>query len=327
MDWIILDAATVAAHLPADLAEHYATWLAANPDKAGRLGEIVANTVAEFRDNIRSNPANTLDPDEAALPQSCVRHAENIIFFQLSMELGLDLDTEGTQSMTRADIFLRQIAYKRFTTSGGDAATSPSPAYAVPETPTGRALPLLALAVCLLVSPAHAGWIANPRRASVDSEVQVMLAPQSYTKTTITLFGHLQGIDHRFASILPAITSLGLASQQGLGAFLAATNGTAYGGLNIPAWGEVPPATGPAGVGSEPIRFRGRGTGGQSYGADMKVGYYPEDQTGEWNLIISNTWNHKRGIVVHSGLLDLIAGPGLRVVTNAQGIPQLSVAP
>jgi hypothetical protein len=123
----------------------YQSWLAANPDKSGRLGEIVANTLAEVRDNIRSNPANTLDADEAKIPQSCVRHAENIIFFQLAMEMGLDIDTEGNQSMTRADIFLRQISFKRFTTSGGEAATSPSPSYAVPEPSTGRVLPALLL--------------------------------------------------------------------------------------------------------------------------------------------------------------------------------------
>ena len=199
MEWITLDTAIVTAHLPSDLAVEYQTWLVANPGKSGRLAEIVANTVAEVRDNIRSNPANTLDADESKVPQSCVRHAENIIFFQLAMEMGLDIDTEGNQSMTRADIFLRQISFKRFTTSGGEAATAPSPSYSVPESSTGRALPLLALIVLLFAPYAQAGWVANPRRASVDTEIQVTVVPQHYAPTATTLFGHLQGIDNSFA--------------------------------------------------------------------------------------------------------------------------------
>ena len=190
MDWVTLDGSVAAAHLPSDLASAYQSWLSANPDKAGRLDELVANTVAEFRDNIRTNPVNVLDPDPAKIPQSCVRHAESIVFFQLAMEMGVDLDTEGTQSMTRADIFLRQIAYQRFTTTSGDEST-PSPAYTVPGTPGV----LLALLCMLLAWPAEAGWIANPRRASVDTEITATLAPQHYTNTTITLFGHLEGID------------------------------------------------------------------------------------------------------------------------------------
>jgi hypothetical protein len=349
VDWIILDAVTVAAHLPADLAAAYTTWLAANPDKSGRLGEIVANTLAEVRDNIRSNPANTLDADATKIPQSCVRHAENIIFFQLAMEMGLDIDTEGNQSMTRADIFLRQISFKRFTTSGGEAAASPSPSYAVPDRPASPALPLLLVLALLLVSPAHAGWVANPRRASVDTEIQVTLAPRAYTNTTITLFGHLQGIDNRLDLILPTLSgaylerntwdggtnnlnrttawqSLGLGDPAhiGWGVFMSATNGCAYGGLFIPPWGEAPPATGIGNVGSESLRFRGRKYNGLSYGVDVFVGNYPEDPQGEWNLILSNTWNRKRGIVLTSALLDLIAGPGLGVTTNWQGIPQLA---
>ena len=158
MDWVTLDGSVAAAHLPSDLASAYQSWLSANPDKAGRLDELVANTVAEFRDNIRTNPVNVLDPDPAKIPQSCVRHAESIVFFQLAMEMGVDLDTEGTQSMTRADIFLRQIAYQRFTTTSGDEST-PSPAYTVPGTPGV----LLALLCMLLAWPAEAGWIANPR--------------------------------------------------------------------------------------------------------------------------------------------------------------------
>jgi hypothetical protein len=352
MDWIILVEATVTAHLPTDLHAEYLTWLTAHPDKAGRLAELTANVVAEFRDNIRSNPGNTLDPDAAKIPQSCLRHAESIIFFQLAMEMGVDLDTEGNQSMTRADIFLRQITYKRFTTSGGEQAEGPSPSYGVPERVKFPALPLLLIFSLIMSLDVQAGWITNPRRASSDTEIQVTLAPQHYTNTTITLFGHLQGLDNRLGAILPILSgayvdrllwdggtnglnpalarqSLGLgdAALASAGDFLVRTNPTVYGGMNIPAWGEAPPATGIGNVGSEAIRFRGRSHSGLSYGVDVFVGNYPQDPAAEWNLMISNSYNHKRGIVLTSAILDLIAGPGLRVVTNEFGIPQLGVAP
>jgi hypothetical protein len=169
VDWVTLDAATVTSHLPTDLAAQYQAWVTANPDKATRLAQITANTVAEVRDNIRSNPANTLDPDTSKIPQSATRHAESIIFFQLSMEMGLDIDTEGTQSMTRADMFLRQISYNHFTTTGGDAAEGPTPGYTVPdrlELPR-RALPLLlACVLAVTVPPARRSTRGGSRTRS-----------------------------------------------------------------------------------------------------------------------------------------------------------------
>ena len=216
MEWIVLDEPTVTAHLPSDLAAEYAAWLLAHPDKAGRLAEIVANTVAEVRDTIRGNPANTLDADPTKIPQSCVRHAENIVFFQLAMEMGLDIDTEGNQSMTRADIFLRQISFKRFQTTGGDGATTPSPHYTVPERSTSRVLPLILLGLMALVAPvSEAGWITAPRRASTDAEVTVTYAPTFYSEASTLLFGHLEGIDDQLGFLLAQPTLTGGVKRAG----------------------------------------------------------------------------------------------------------------
>lgn len=232
MEWITLDAATVTAHLPTDLAGLYATWLAENPDKANRLAEITANTVAELRDNIRSNPANTLDPDPAKIPQSAIRHAESIIFFQLSMEMGLDIDTEGTQSMTRADMFLRQISYNHFATTGGESAEGPTPLYTVPdrlELPR-RALPVLLLVMAVTLAPCQrleAGWIANQRTVQ-DTSVNVTFAPQRYTNANTQLYGHLQGIDAFLAGLIPFITN-----QSGSGAYLSLSGGNLNGDLGL----------------------------------------------------------------------------------------------
>lgn len=231
MEWITLDAATVTSHLPTDLAAQYQAWVTANPDKANRLAQITANTVAEVRDNIRSNPANTLDPDTTKIPQSATRHAESIIFFQLSMEMGLDIDTEGTQSMTRADMFLRQISYNHFTTTGGEAGEGPTPGYTVPdrlELPR-RALPLL-LALSLILpscTPMYAGWIANKKQTD-DTSVTVTYSPQRYTNSTTQLYGHLQGIDQFLAALIPFIADNG-----GYGAYLALAGGNLYGDLGL----------------------------------------------------------------------------------------------
>jgi hypothetical protein len=134
MIWVALTEALVLTDLPTELGALYTTWLAANPTKATRLAQITANTVAEFRDAITTNPANTLDDDTTKIPQSCIRSAETIIYFSLMMEMGLSLKSEAIQSMTRADMFLRQIQYKNFSTqTGTTTATKPAPIYTTPE--------------------------------------------------------------------------------------------------------------------------------------------------------------------------------------------------
>jgi hypothetical protein len=141
MEWITLDAARVLADFPTDLLPVYNQWLIDYPAKAGRLAEITDGVVAEYRDAIASNPANELDPDPAKVPESCLRHAETMIVFTLCLEMGVDVSTEGTQSMTRAELFLRQIGYNHYLTRTGERE-APTPYYTFPERSGLRALPL-----------------------------------------------------------------------------------------------------------------------------------------------------------------------------------------
>ena len=128
MNWITLDEAKTTADMPSDVANNLTNWIAVYPDKAGRLSEITASVVAEFRQAIGSVSGNYLDPIESNIPDSCVRSAETIIYGTLQLEMGSTLSTAESQALTRADIFLRQISYGnlRFTGDGtGSAKVSP----------------------------------------------------------------------------------------------------------------------------------------------------------------------------------------------------------
>ena len=139
MNWIILDEAKVLADFPTDLKPKYDTWLVANPDKAGRLVEIIEQIVSEFRSAIVTDPANTLDSDKQKLPENCIRSAEVLICGTLENEMGLALSTGDAQAMTRAEIFLRQIGYGHFSIE--DESREPSPSYTTELSNTERALP------------------------------------------------------------------------------------------------------------------------------------------------------------------------------------------
>ncbi len=139
MNWITLDTQKVLDDFPTNLTQPYLTWLTNNPTKAGRLTEITANTVAEFRSAIATDPANILDPDRAKVPENCIRSAEVIIIDTLRAEMGQTLSPADEQAMTRAEIFLRQIGYGHLSIQ--DESHEPTPSYTTDIQHTERALP------------------------------------------------------------------------------------------------------------------------------------------------------------------------------------------
>jgi hypothetical protein len=100
--WTAMTEAVVLNAMPTDMAGLYATWIAANPSKATRLVELVAETVA-------GNPANEFDEDETKIPMSGFRHALNEITFNLGMEMGVEFPGEVYNLITRAEIWLRGV--------------------------------------------------------------------------------------------------------------------------------------------------------------------------------------------------------------------------
>lgn len=201
MIWVEITLADVIAHLPTDIKARHDEWVVTYPDKANRLAEITNNTIREFRDAIKSNPENVVDPRETYLPQSAVRHAENIIIFNIAMEMGVVIDSSGNSARTSADVFLRQIPYGRWNTTTEGDDSLPSPHFTVPErTDFGsRALPVIA-ALMLFVSPAFGGWI-KPGSTVYDTGINVTYAPSAYTNISTTLYGHLYGINAGLAAL------------------------------------------------------------------------------------------------------------------------------
>jgi len=144
MNWITANEALILADFPTDLQPAYDQWMVDHPDKAGRLAEIVTATRAEFRDALAVNPANVLDPDEEKIPQSCTRALQALVVFQIETEMGHSVSEERQQAMTRADLFLRQIAYQHFSARPTGAQREPTPAYTPPpwkEADQERSLP------------------------------------------------------------------------------------------------------------------------------------------------------------------------------------------
>ena len=141
MAWVTLDEARVLADFPTDLRPLYDAWLLANTEKAGRLAELTAGVVAEFRDAIAANPANRLDPDTGKVPESCLRSAEALITGALQNEMGQRLSVDDAQAMTRAEILLRQVGYAHFAIGGGAQADEPSPHVSSQFQQSERALP------------------------------------------------------------------------------------------------------------------------------------------------------------------------------------------
>lgn len=129
--WTQLTVTVVQNAMPTDMAALYDAWLAAHPEKATRLAELVAEVLAIFRDAVDSHPQNQLNPDPATVPMTGFRHALNMVMFNLGMEMGVKFAPEVYALLTRADIWLRMVQ------TGGilvdSLAGEGTPSYEAPE--------------------------------------------------------------------------------------------------------------------------------------------------------------------------------------------------
>ena len=107
--WVTVDEAYVLGAMPTELAGPYSAWIGKEPDKAGRLAEIVRGVVGDFRTGLRSNPTVVLDEGAGTLPERSVRHALNIIYYNLGLEMGLMINFSAQQGYINAEIYVRQL--------------------------------------------------------------------------------------------------------------------------------------------------------------------------------------------------------------------------
>ncbi len=107
--WKDLTSEYIESVLPPALFQDYHEWLTANPAKATRLDAIVRQTAAEFRSAIQVNGLPLVDESTTAVPESCVRHAQATILFELRKEIGVNLTESENIAAVRADVFLRGI--------------------------------------------------------------------------------------------------------------------------------------------------------------------------------------------------------------------------
>jgi len=129
--WTPLTVAVIENAMPTDLARVYASWFEANPAKANRLTEVVAEVLGTFRCSVEANPANEMDADPNTVPVTGFRHAQNMVVFNLGMEMGIQFAPEVFTLIARAEIWLRMVQNGGIAV--GSRANRGTPAYVVPE--------------------------------------------------------------------------------------------------------------------------------------------------------------------------------------------------
>ena len=124
--YVLLSVEYLESVMSADLLSDYQAWLIANPEKEGRLVTIIQQTAAEFRSAIQANGLPLSDDRENALPESCLRHAQTTILFELKKELGQTMSEAENAAAVRADVFLRGIWMGSIPVTADPSAQSPS---------------------------------------------------------------------------------------------------------------------------------------------------------------------------------------------------------
>jgi hypothetical protein len=124
--YVLLSVEFIQSVMSAALLSDYQAWLVSHPDKDGRLATIIQQTAAEFRSAIQANGLPLSDDRGNALPESCLRHAQTTILFELKKELGQTLSEAENAAAVRADVFLRGIWMGSIPVTADPAAQSPS---------------------------------------------------------------------------------------------------------------------------------------------------------------------------------------------------------
>ena len=107
--WTEFSVDAVLNAMPTDMGNLYRSWVEANPDKANRLTEIVAEALQMFREAVAVYPWYEEPTSETVIPSTGYRHALNLVTFNLGMEMGVQFAPEVYSLFVQANIWLRMV--------------------------------------------------------------------------------------------------------------------------------------------------------------------------------------------------------------------------
>jgi hypothetical protein len=127
--WTPVTVATVSAAMPTDFEVAYMAWIVANPTKSTRLANIVAMVVRMFRTAVKAQVGYDPDTDPTTVPDAALLHAQNLVLFELGMEMGVALEPQVYNLYTQANVWLRMVARGALKIDVGDVGVG-TPSYA-----------------------------------------------------------------------------------------------------------------------------------------------------------------------------------------------------
>ena len=124
--WSQFTVETVKKGMPTEMDNLSRTWVDANPAKSNRLAEHVAETLASFRKAVRTQSWVIMDEDPDTIPATGIRHALNMVFFNLGMEMGVQFAPEVYGLNVQANIWLRMAEAGSLKTVEAEADGTPT---------------------------------------------------------------------------------------------------------------------------------------------------------------------------------------------------------
>ncbi len=130
--WTEFSVAAVLNAMPTDMGNLYRSWVEANPDKATRLSDLVAEALQTFREAVAVYPWYEDPTSETAIPSTGYRHALNLVTFNLGMEMGVQFAPEVYSLFVQANVWLRMVQTGKMRPVGVAGAAAGRPSYGRP---------------------------------------------------------------------------------------------------------------------------------------------------------------------------------------------------
>ena len=108
MAWVAVTEAYVVAAMPSEIRAKYDAWIV-DPEKAGRLAAILGSVLADFRTGLSANATVVMDSAVDTVPERCVQHVLTVIFYHLTLEMGLSVNMSAQTAFINAETYLRQL--------------------------------------------------------------------------------------------------------------------------------------------------------------------------------------------------------------------------